>query len=140
MTLWSVAPDRLALALADAQGSDNARAEQEYEQQRRDQCAAGAERDVTKDIKDAEFARKLGQPIEHGPPPIGSFRAKVSRRESGIRARGPVSPSIRGEKAEKSVRSGLGGLARRLEVELEGLDQRGHAAAEGALDQHYVAC
>src|SRR6476619_704252 len=63
--------------------------------------APGAERDVTNDIKDAEFARKLGQPIEHGLPPSGSFRAKASRRESGIRARSPVSPFIRGEKPEK---------------------------------------
>src|SRR4029078_1578586 len=129
----------MALALANTQGPDNGRPEQEHEQKRRDQGAAGAERDVTKDIEGAESARKLGQPIEHGLPPNGSFRAKVPRRESGIRARCPVLPLIRREKPEKTVRSGLSGLARRLEMALQSLHQRGPEAGERGSDDDHVA-
>ena len=56
VTLGPVGADRLALALANAQRPDDGRPEQEHEQQRRDQGAAGAERDVTEDIEGAEFA------------------------------------------------------------------------------------
>jgi hypothetical protein len=71
MPLRPVGADRLALALADAQGADDLRAEEEHEQERRQHGAAGAEGNVSKHIEDAEFARELAQPIEHVLPPSG---------------------------------------------------------------------
>jgi hypothetical protein len=66
MTLRSVGADRLAFALAHAERPDDAWPEQKHEQQRREQRTTGAEGDVAEDVKDAEFARELAQPIEHG--------------------------------------------------------------------------
>ena len=55
--LRPVVADRLALALLDAQQLDDRRAEQEHEQQRGHDRAAGAEGDVAEDVERAEQAR-----------------------------------------------------------------------------------
>ena len=69
MPLGAVFADRLAFALTDAQGPDHLGPEQEHEQQRGDQRAAGAEGDVAKDVEGGELGGELGQPVEHCPSP-----------------------------------------------------------------------
>ncbi len=63
--LRSVGADRLAFALQRAQPVDDGRTEQEHEQQRGDDRAAGAKRDVAEDVEDGDFVRQIDQPIEH---------------------------------------------------------------------------
>ncbi len=65
MALGAVFAYRLPFALADAQGPDHPRPEQEHEEKRRNQCPAGAEGDVTEDVESGELRGQLGQPIEH---------------------------------------------------------------------------
>ncbi len=55
MALGAVFADRLTFALADTQGPDHLRPEQEHEQKRREQRPAGAEGDVTEDVEDGEL-------------------------------------------------------------------------------------
>ena len=73
----AVGADRLALALQQPQPVDDARAEQEHEQQRGDDRAAGAERDVAEHIEDGELVRQIDQPIEHR---INLVRTRLRRR------------------------------------------------------------
>ena len=77
MRLWPVAADRLALALPQPQMIDDPRAEQEYEDQRRQQRAAGSHREITEDVEDRERAGQIGQPIKH----------RINLRRTPLRAR-----------------------------------------------------
>ena len=70
--------DRLALALLEAQHVDDRAAEQEDEDERGDDRAAGAEGDVAKDVEERDFVGKLGQPIEHRVEPGSAWRACAS--------------------------------------------------------------
>ena len=63
--LRAVLADRLALALLDAQQVDDGRAEQEHEQQRRHDGAAGAEGDVAKDVERPDLIAEVHQRVEH---------------------------------------------------------------------------
>ena len=59
MRLRPVGADRLALALPDAQRVDDRRAEDEDDQRRGDQRAAGAEGDVAEDVEDRDLVREI---------------------------------------------------------------------------------
>ena len=63
--LRAIRADRLAFALQRAQAADDGRAEQKDEQQRGDNGAAGAERDIAKDVEDGDLVRQIDQPIKH---------------------------------------------------------------------------
>ena len=69
MRLRAVLADRLALALLEAQQIDDGRPEQEHEQQRRHDGAAGAEGDVAEDIQRPDLLAEAHQHIEHSYPP-----------------------------------------------------------------------
>src|SRR5919106_1823272 len=72
MPLRTVLADWLAFALADLQGPDHSRPEQEDKEQRRKHRASGTEGDVAEDVEEGELRGELGQPIKHllfVPPP-----------------------------------------------------------------------
>src|SRR5690606_32720984 len=65
MGLRAVGADRLALALADAEGVDDLRPEEENEERGSEQRCASPEGDVAEQIEYLEMVRQLHQPQQH---------------------------------------------------------------------------
>jgi hypothetical protein len=63
--LRAILADRLALALLQTQQIDDDRSEQEHEQQRRHDGAAGPESDVAEDIQRPDLLAEGHQHVEH---------------------------------------------------------------------------
>ena len=70
----AILADGLALALLDAQDIDDRRPEQEHEQQRRHDGAAGAEGDVAEHVQRPDLVAEAHQRVEHSSvsPQVGS--------------------------------------------------------------------
>ena len=64
----AVFADGLSLALFDPQQIDDRRSEQENEQQRRHDRAAGAERNIAENIQRADIVAELDEFVEHSSP------------------------------------------------------------------------
>ncbi len=82
MRLRAILADRLAFALLDAEHVDDRRSEQEDEQQRRHDGAAGAERDVAKHVQRTEHVAELDELVEHPSPlvrPLGPGLVQAAR-------------------------------------------------------------
>ncbi|MEY9829245.1 hypothetical protein ABIA25_001060 [Sinorhizobium fredii] len=72
MRLRPVGPDRLTLALANAQRGDDGRPEQEHDQRGGEESCPRAEGDVAEEIEELKLVRQFHEPDQHkGPFPKG---------------------------------------------------------------------